>query len=69
MLSSATNDGSDNPGSRGGAASGDVRPKTATRVGVLRRGLALGLAAAQRRAAVDRVPPRQPLATPAGSEG
>ena len=58
-----------NPGSRGGAASGDVRPKTATRVGVLRRGLALGLAAAQRRAAVDRVPPRQPLATPAGSEG
>ena len=67
MLSSATNDGSDNPGS--GAASGDVRPKTATRVGVRRRGLALGLAAAQRRAAVDRVPPRQPLATPAGSEG
>ena len=69
MLSSATNDGSDNPGSRAGAASGDVRPKTATRVGVLRRGLALGLAAAQRRAAVDRVPPRQPLATPTGSEG
>ena len=34
---------SDNPASRAGAASGDVRPKP--RVGVLRRGLALGLVA------------------------
>ena len=39
----ATDDGSDNPASRAGAASGDVRPKP--RVGVLRRGLALGLVA------------------------
>ena len=45
MLVSATDDGSDNPASRGGARAGDVRPKTATRVGVLRRGLALGLVA------------------------
>ena len=45
MLLSATDDGSDNPASRGGARAGDVRPKTATRVGVLRRGLALGLVA------------------------
>ena len=41
MLLSATDDGSDNPASRVGARAGDVRPKTATRVGVLRRGLAL----------------------------
>ena len=39
----ATDDGSDDPASRAGAASGDVRPKP--RVGVLRRGLALGLVA------------------------
>ena len=45
MLVSATDDGSDNPASRGGARPGDVRPKTATRVGVLRRGLAIGLVA------------------------
>ena len=43
MLSRATDDGSDDPASRAGAASGDVRPKP--RVGVLRRGLALGLVA------------------------
>ena len=43
MLSRATDDGSDDPASRAGAASGDVRPKP--RVGVLRRGLALGLMA------------------------
>ena len=45
MLSSGTDDGSYNPASRGGAVTGDVRPKTATRVGVLRCGLALGLVA------------------------
>ena len=41
----ATDDGSDDPASRAGAASDDVRPKTAPGVGALRRGLALGLVA------------------------
>ena len=51
MISSAKDDGSwatihsDDPASRGGAASGDVSPKAATGGGVLRRGLALGLVA------------------------
>ena len=45
MLVSATDDSSDNPASRGGARAGDVRPKPATRVGVLRCGPALGLVA------------------------
>ena len=36
---------SDDPASRGGAASGDVSPKAATGGGVLRRGVALGLVA------------------------
>ena len=51
MISRAKDDGSwttihsDDPASRGGAASGDVSPKAATGVGVLRRGLALGLVA------------------------
>ena len=51
MISSAKHDcswttiHSDDPASRGGAASGDVSPKAATGVGVLRRGLALGLVA------------------------
>ena len=51
MISSAKDDGSgatihsDDPASRGGAASGDVSPTAATGGGVLRRGLALGLVA------------------------
>ena len=51
MISSATHDGSwatihsDDPASRAGAASGDVSPTAATGVGVLRRGVALGLVA------------------------
>ena len=51
VISRARDDGSgatihsDDPASRGGAASGDVSPTAATGVGVLRRGLALGLVA------------------------
>ena len=51
MISSAKHDcswatiHSDDPASRGGAASGDVSPKAAMGGGVLRRGLALGLVA------------------------
>ncbi len=51
MISRAKDDGSgatihsDDPASRGGAASGDVSPTAATGGGVLRCGVALGLVA------------------------